>query len=63
LKFGAIGTYHPEIQIWNLSGERVLASRGEGKRVDLSHLPDGVYFLKMVTRKGSVFTRKLLKGQ
>jgi hypothetical protein len=53
----------PEIQIWNLSGERVLASRGEGKRVDLSHLPDGVYFLKMVTRKGSVFTRKLLKGQ
>ncbi len=51
-----------DLKIYDLNGKLVFESAGEvSGRIDISHLPDAMYVVKMTTPKGDFLTEKLLK--
>jgi len=52
-----------EIVIWDIMGRKMLSRKAEGRKqneLDISHLPAGMYFVRVQTDKG-VVTRKVVK--
>ncbi len=47
------------IKFYSIQGKLVLKENNLTSRVNISHLPTGVYFIKIETYKGSVFKRLL----
>jgi len=52
-----------DIIIWDIMGKRVLSQKAEGKKqkeLDISHLPSGMYFVRIMTERG-IINRKIVK--
>jgi hypothetical protein len=50
-----------KILLYNASGQTVMAlARTNSTQLDISHLPDGMYFIQL-TKKGDSITRKIVK--
>lgn len=49
-------------QLWSANGELVLTTNGEKNQMNLSHLPNGVYVVRIISKEGSYSSQILLKG-
>ena len=50
-----------KIEIYNLSGKEVIINPITNNTIDISHLNDGTYILKMNKRNGEVIHRRFIK--
>jgi hypothetical protein len=48
-----------KVEIYNLSGLRVLSEDNVAEKIDVSHLDDGVYFVRVYV-DGTAFTKKIV---
>ena len=51
-----------DVIIFDISGKMILNKKNKSNRVDLSHLPNGVYFLQLTTSNNILLTKKIIKN-
>lgn len=52
-----------KIQIFSMYGERLNTLRTQDNQLDISHLPTGIYFLKMEFSNGEILTEKIIMSK
>ncbi|MCE3074382.1 T9SS type A sorting domain-containing protein [Chryseobacterium gwangjuense] len=50
-----------EAVVYELSGKSVSRSTNQNNRIDIKHVPSGVYILKIIDAKGNISTEKIIK--
>jgi choice-of-anchor A domain-containing protein len=49
------------VQVFNQAGKSQIAKTDNGKAIDVTNLPQGLYFLKITEKNGNVSTQKIVK--
>lgn len=56
------GVISESVGVYDVMGKMVVTKfDAEKNKIDIKHLPDGLYILKIITDEGKVFTEKILK--
>ena len=51
-----------QITVYNIFGEKIVTTPVISNKINMSHLPNGLYFLHIVTERGELYVGKVLKN-
>lgn len=61
LEIACISEGISDIELMNMAGQKMLTATKTDSKIDISHLPTGLYYLKIKTKSGKIDLKKIVK--